>query len=240
MKKRTFGWLFTMVLAAVSAVGIVWGATSSFDKILTQSQLQQKIDEKLPFTAKSVTVSNVQLNLADEKINLKFDASTVKFNSQYAVSAATVGALRYDSSRGAFFFTPQKVDLSNFTVNDKLVGSKVGGLVDRLLGESKLAEHKDAFKEEAHNVVEKTIQDGAQMVLERIPVYTLKDDIKGSIIKMSLTGVEVRDQTLIAHISLWQLTLSALTFGVVLIFSLVLAVGLIATPSWGLVPLLFF
>jgi len=233
-------WLFTTVLAVVAAAGIIWGATSSFDKVLTQSQLQHKIDEKLHFTAKTVTVENVQLNLADDKINLTFDASTIKFKSHYAVSAATTGKLRYDSGQGAFFFTPEKLALSNFTVNDNVVGAKAEGLVDRLLGDSKLAERKDAFKESAHTVVENAVQEGAQMVLERIPVYTLKDDIKGTIIRMSLTGVEVRDNTLIAHISIWQFTMSVLMFGLVLALSLIIAIGLLASPGWGLIPLLLF
>jgi hypothetical protein len=240
MNKRTWVWLFTTVLAVVAAAGIVWGATSSFDKVLTQNQLQQKIDAKLPFTAKTVTVENVQLSLADDKINLTFDASTVKFASQYAVSAATVGKLRYDSGRGAFFFSPEKVVLSNFSINDKVIGSKVGRFVDRMLGDSALAERKDALKETAHKVAENTIQEGSQMVLARIPLYTLKDDIKGTIIKMSLTGVEVRDNTLIAHISLWQLTMSVWIFGLMFVVSLVIAIALASSPAWGFTPLLFF
>jgi hypothetical protein len=228
------------MLAILAAAGIVWGATSSFDKVLTQNQLQQKINAKLPFTAKTVTVENVQLDLSGDKINLTFDASTEKFKSQYAVSAATTGKLRYDSSRGAFFFAPEKVALSNFTVNDHVVGARVDGLLDHLLGDSKLGQRKDAFKETAHDVVENAVQEGTQVVLARIPLYTLKDDIKGTIIKMSLTGVEVRDHTLIAHISIWQLSMSVLLFGLTLVVSVLLAIGLLSSPSWGLMPLLLF
>lgn len=44
------------------------------------------------------------------------------------------------------------------------------------------------------------MQKSAETVLERVPVYTLKNDFKGYVVHAVLESVEVKDGNVIAHL----------------------------------------
>lgn len=71
-------------------------------------------------------------------------------------------------------------------------------------------------------------------MLEKTPLYKLKSDFKGIVIRASLEKIWIENGVLHATISLWQLTTTLAVWAVCLVFAVVLAFGLIMSPDWGL------
>jgi len=237
MTKRKIAWTIIALVLTIAVGGILWAASSDLDVVLTQAQLQQKVDAKLPFSAKGVTVSKAEVDLSGDKIGLKLDASGTHFKTTFAGSAESKGTVRYDSTRGAFYFSPEELKVSNLKVNDSTVTDKLDHLLDKL-GSPRVQAGKDAIVAKTEAVISDLIQSVASATLERVPVYTLKGDFKGIVVKAMLTSVEVKDSKVHAHLSIWQLTVTVAIYIFAFVLALAFAFALLASPGWGLAPLL--
>lgn len=236
MTKRGIARIVLGTLAAVTLFGFYWTFFGVHEIRMPQADLQQKIDAKLPHTTKNgITVSAARLDLADNKVGINVHASMTNsagpvalLKGEYKVDGGTRGDLRYDSARGSFYFHPDKVDINRVQLNgktvfDKQVASKVGSVVGKWTGANV-------------NGLGQKLQDGmqsaAESVLDHTPVYTLPDTMKGWVARSSLTKVEVRDGAVIAHISLWQLTYSALGYALGFLLTVILLALLLLCPVW--------
>jgi len=237
MNKRKWAWGATVVALVVAVIGIGWSFFGVDQISMTQAQIQEKIDEKMPATQKGVTVSNVKLDLADDKIGLTLNAATTKFNTEYRMSTATRGTLRYDHSRGAFYFHPETLKITDIQANGSNVADKVGGFIDKWVDSPKIVDKKAELMAKAEELTQSLVQKSAETVLERVPVYTLKKDWKGIVIRAVLTDVEVKDGNVVAHLSLWQLTKTVALFLVMFVAAIGMTVALMMNPEWG-IPLL--
>jgi hypothetical protein len=237
MNKRKWAWGATIVAAVIAVAGVSWTLFGVHEITMSQAEIQVKIDEKMPATQKGVTISGAKIDLSGDKLGLNFDAATTKFNTEYRMSTATRGTLRYDHGKGAFYFVPEELKISGIKANGASVSEKVGGFIDKWVDSKKIQDNKAELAAKAEEVAQGLVQKSAATVLERVPVYKLKDDFKGYVVRAVLTNVEVKDGNVIAHLSLWQLTKTVIAFA----FSLVVAVGfmiaLLANPGWGVTAL---
>lgn len=234
MTKRKAAWAAIIVVGLIAIVG----AGMSFfgvDKItMSQADLQARIDAKMPHTTeKGITVSKVALDLAGDKIALNVSASAKKFNTEYGIDAATRGTLVYDGVRGAFFFKPDDVSIGKISANGASVGDKVNSFIDKWIDSPKVNANKDEIAAAAEKWAQEAITSSASYVLNRVPVYTLPDDFKGSVVRILLKDVEVKGGNVIAHLSIWQATGWVLFYGVVFLLVCGLAVALVLNPEFG-------
>lgn len=235
MTKRMLAWTLATILLLVGAVGVYWNFFAEQSITISQSDLQSRIDAKMPFTAKhGVTVSKATVILGND-ITLDFVASTQKFGKEYSLNGVGKGVLTYDNSRGAFFFKPEKLELKDFKANGAGVniGDKVGGLLDKWVDSPKITANKQEIVEAAEVAGQKLVQRSAEAVLAVTPVYKIPDTLKGQTIRMFLHSVEVKDGNLIAHLSLWQFTVSVMLFGLALLAAIGMVCALLVCPEWG-------
>jgi len=237
MNKRKCAWTATIVTLIVAAAGIAWTLFGVHEVSMSQSSIQAKIDEKMPVTQKGVTISGVKLDLTDNKINLSLDASATKFKTEYRMHTTTRGTLRYDHGRGAFYFQPETLKITDLQANGSNVADKVGGFIDKWVDSKKIQDNKAELAAKAEEVAQTLVQKSAETVLKHVAVYKLKGDFKGIVVRAVLTDVEVKDGNVIAHLSLWQLTKTVFAFIFALIIGIAFLIALAANPSWG-TPLL--
>ncbi len=236
MTKRRIARIALGVLIAVSLFGFYWNFFGVHEIRMPQAELQQKIDAKLPYVTKSgITVSNAKLDLSDNKVGIEVVASVTNsagpvsvLNGEYRATAGTRGNLRYDSAGGSFYFHPQeltidRLDRNGKTVFDKKVAGKVGSVIGQWTGAN-----VNALAQRFQGVM----QGAAESVLDRTPVYTLPDSMKGRVVRSVLTSVEVKDGTVIAHISLWQLTYTVIGYALAFVITVVLLLLLLLFPGW--------
>lgn len=212
MTRRAWKGLAAGVLVVLVLIGLAWAIFGVDQVSMTQAALQARIDEKMPMKRTLGTVSNARLDLANNKINLSFDASTSLLAREYSAHATTTGTLRYDRLKGAFFFIPDELGLSNFR---------------RVAGEEEKVKKTSALFE----LFKPAIQKAAVMAFEHIPVHTLKHDFKGIVIRTVLERVEVRDGTVIAHLTFVQLTKTVAILALVLIVLVAYIVYLVRHPE---------
>ncbi|MDP3507130.1 MAG: hypothetical protein Q8T09_03995 [Candidatus Melainabacteria bacterium] len=235
MTKRMLAWTLATILLLVGAVGVYWNFFAEQSITISQSELQNRIDAKMPFAAKhGVTVSKATVVLGND-ITLDFVASTQKFGKEYSLNGAGKGVLTYDNSRGAFFFKPEKLELKDFKADGAgiSIGDKVGGLLDKWVDSPKITANKQEIVEAAEVASQRLVQRSAEAVLAITPVYKIPDTLKGQTIRMFLHSVEVKDGNLVAHLSLWQFTVSVLLFGLALLAAIGMVCALLVCPEWG-------
>jgi hypothetical protein len=236
MTKRKLAWAAIIFAAVVALVGIAWTFFGVHEIRMTQAEIQQKIDAKMPHTTKNgVTISNVRLDLADDKIGLALDASATKFHTEYAIGAQTKGTLRYNSAEGSFYFQPDLLKVTRVEANGASVSDKAGKFIDKWVDSKKINDNKAELMATAEEVVQSLVQKSADVVLTRVPVYTLPDNLKGNVVRVFLEDVEVKDGTVIAHLSIWQFTKWVFGFVVVLLIAVGLGIALNRNPEWGVV-----
>lgn len=234
MTLRKAAWAAIIVVGLIALVGAGMSFFGVDSITMTQADLQQRIDAKMPHTtAKGITVSKVNLDLGGDKIALNISASATKFNTEYGIDASTRGTLIYDGSRGAFFFKPDNVKVGKISANGASVGEKVNKLIDKWVDSPKINANKDEIAAAAEAWAQEAITSSAAYVLNKVPVYTLPDNFKGNVVRMLLKDVEVKNGTVIAHLSIWQFTGWVLLYGVLFLVALGVAVALVLNPEFG-------
>ena len=88
------------------------------------------------------------------------------------------------------------------------------------------------------NAVRSTLQgvaeNGIKAYLATRPVYRLKDDFKGLVLKAALVDVTIEQNSLAVTFSLWNLTVATGMFVLILIILVLVIYWLIRHPLWGL------
>lgn len=230
--KRPIAWGVIVVALIAGIAGICWNLFGLHEVRLTQQQLQQKIDVKMPHTTKhGVTVSSVHIDLTGDQIGLVFVASAQKMGTDFTITAQTRGTLVYNNLDGTFHFKPDQLKLVDVKTNGESVATRFNRFVERHVESQRILDHKDALVASAAELVNSLVQKSAELALERVPVYKMPDTFKGNIARMFLESVEVQNQTVIAHLSFWQFTKIMLFYGFVVIVAIGFAIVLIANPE---------
>jgi len=232
MSKRKLAWVAVVIAFLVGVAGVCWNVFGLHEVKMTQAEVQQKIDLKMPYTTKNgVTVSSVQLDLSGDKIGLVIVASATKLGTEFIVTAQTKGTLTYDNMDGTFHFKPDELKLVDVKTNGESVANRVDRLVEKWVTSKKVLDNKDEVVKAAAEMVNSMVQKSAEMTLERVPVYTMPDTFKGNVARMFLKSVEVKDQTIVAHLSFWQFTKMLMLYAVILVLAIGLAIAMFACPE---------
>ena len=234
MTKRRLAWILLSLLGLVGILGALWSAFGTSRIALGQADLQARIDKILPKTAKDVTVERVTIVLADDKMALRVEAEGRKLGQPFGIVASVRGRPRYDPDRSALLFEPELVTVESLTVRGGSVAEKVEGAAGRVKGRLGEILKDGASKIDAAAAV--IAEQGIKHYLATYPIYRLKDDAKGLVLRALLRAVAIEKDTLVVTVSLWGLTLSAAPWGLLLLAVAVFAVQLMRHPGWGLSP----
>jgi hypothetical protein len=232
--KRNLAWIILSLLSLVGIFGALWSALGTSRIVLGQADLQTRIDKILPKTAKDVTVERATIALADDKMMLRVEAEGRKLGQPFTIVASARGRPRYDPDRSALLFEPEVVTVENITIRGGSVAEKVEGAAGRLKGRLGETLKDGASKIDAGAAV--IAEQGIKAYLATYPIYRLKDDAKGLVLRTLLRAIAIENNTLVVTVSLWGLTLSAALWALLLLGVAIFAVQLIRHPRWGLSP----
>ncbi len=198
MTKRKLAWFALTAIGLLGAAAVLWGASGTHTILLTESELQERVNRHLPREFKGVAVEHVAVAFAGDRIALRIEAHGAVLEVPYAVVASANGVPSYDAAQGELFFRADTVRIESFTLR----GAPLLG------GEDNPDGRRARIEAAAHSVVET----GIKAFLAERPVYQFRNDLKGMIARAALTKVAIADNTLVIGVSLWYV--AAILIGV--------------------------
>lgn len=239
MTKRRLVWIFVAIFAIASIVGIIIAANAVHDITLTQTEVQKKIDDKLPATKDGITVKRVQVEFKENLLLLIIDGEGEKLGQKFSISVNARGTPYYDSSEGAFYFRPDDLQIMNLKLNGEDVSNKVEKFIDKYVDSEKINQNKNEISGTIEKWVRGVMGNIVTWTLMRIPIYTLPDTIKGNTVQMMLKSVEIHDGSVTLRLSFWQFTKMVAIYCFVLLLVITITICLAMYPEWGLAFVFF-
>lgn len=234
----TAGFAILVMVVVAGAIGFCWAFFSERRVKLSRKDLQKMFDAQLPHIMAYGSVQAVQLNLTNRKIELDIMLSTQVVGRKWHLRVTTAGAPFYNSEKGAVFFKAERLtiisatDLSTEVDKPKeTLANMVGQFID-WMGIKGLSDKKEAITESvdtASNIISKKFDEAsqaainkvAQSCLDRFPIYTLTDDIKGNLARLAVEDVLVEGDSICIQLSIWRLTAAAIGYLVLFFIGIV-------------------
>ncbi|MGD9657090.1 MAG: hypothetical protein AB7U61_05515 [Methylocystis sp.] len=229
---RRYGWLLALLLLTLGAAGI-WSVAATHEISIMASEIQSRINSRLPkeialtgparAIVQSVIIRSATVDLKDGKAALAVGLQgLLRTGKSFEIEANALGVPKY--AGGALYFEPEKVDIRRLAYE----GASATDLADRIagghLGNEKL---RAVIKEKARKLDDwaaRAATAALRNLLEERPVYRLKDDAKGAVMKAALEKVTVEDGRLDLTFSLWRLTMAAAGGFVSLVMGIILSI----------------
>jgi hypothetical protein len=241
MTKRSLLWtaVGVLLLCAFACLVSLYGTHSvSFTEAQVREHLSKQVGKEMPIKGtaqllvKSVTIKQADVRIQDGRVLASIHVEgQMKTGKKFMLSTNTVGVPSY--AEGAFFFKPEKVEVEKFGYEGGSPKEAISRFADRYVSDNKLRTLAEDVAPKVEEWVTNLAQNTSIYALERWPVYRLKDDVKGVVIKASLESVKVDKDRIVVTFSLWQLTVSVF-FGIAFfLLALGLAWAMIQNPLLG-------
>src|SRR5215470_3994017 len=218
MSRRKLAWIVVALVGLLSAAGLVWSVFGPEKLTFTTAELQSRLNQQLPRTIREVTIERVNVALADNQLALRIALQARVLQQPVSATVSARGVPRYEAHETAIYFDADEIKIEQLAIAGRTVVGQEGG---------RLA-----------NTVRSTLQgvaeSGIKAYLATRPVYRIKDDFKGVVLKAALVDVAIEQNTLAVTFSLWNLTLAAGMFAMNLIMLVLVIYWLIRHPLWGL------
>lgn len=234
MTKRKLTWIIVILLSVTSLIAIVLGINAIHDITLSKQEVQNKIDGKLPLEKNDMVLKNLQVNLATNSLSLAANFEGKKWGQEFNASINAIGTPYYNNIDGTFHFRPSQITVVKIEIKGEAVSTKIKKFIDKYVDSSKINQNANDIGLKVEEWVKEPIENSTVLVLQRIPVYTLPDTLKGNAVRMFLKSVEINDDGLTLHLSFWQFTKMIILYALIFLIALVTAFALTMNPGWGL------
>jgi len=218
MSKRRIAWIVVALVGLLSTAGLVWSMVGTDRLTFTAAELQSRLNQQLPRTVRDVTIERVDVALADNRLALRIAMQARVLQQPVSATVSARGVPRYEAHEAAMFFEADQIKIEQLAIAGRTVVGEEGGRLS--------------------NAVRSTLQgvaeSGIKAYLATRPVYRFKDDFKGMVLKAALVDVAIEQNTLAVTFSLWNLTVTAAMFALVLIILVLVIYWIIRHPQWGL------
>ena len=221
MSKRKLSWIVVACVGVLAAAGLVWAMFGSGKLTFAESELQARLNQQLPRTVREVTIERVAVRLADNRLALRIEIQGAVLRQPVSATLSARGVPRYEAQKGEMYFDADDVKLDQLTIAGRSVAGEEDSATRRRLTEA------------AGSAVQRLAETAIKAYLATRPVYRFKEDFKGIVLKAALVDVMIAQNALVVTYSLWNLTVTAATFALVLIGVLLLIFWLIRHPRWG-------
>jgi hypothetical protein len=223
--KRRLVWIAAGLSGALAIAGMVWSSFGTSRIVLTDTRLQERFNPGLPRQVKGVTIERATIKIAENHIALTIDVRASALNQTFAAAVFARGIPRLDAERGELFFDADDVKLENITIgnsegNADQSGGRLGGL---------MAKNLKGIKAVASSV----IASGVKGYLAARPVYRVKDDLKGLVLKSTVTGLTIEGNAVAISLSLLSVSVMVALCLSALLAVLAGIVYLVRHQSWG-------
>lgn len=238
MSKRRIAWCAIALVALASLLIGVFGLSGVKTVRLSAADLQARIDKELPREYKGVTLTRASLSITEKDVHIALELEGRTLGQHFSLEATGVGVPRYDRRDAAFYFAPSKLAVEKLVLSGESATERAGKFVDRYVTDQKLKERIAASIPGVERWVKDNLESHALAIFAQIPLYKAKNDLKGIVIKATLSDVAVHDGALVLSFSLLQLTITVLLACVTLLASVGFAFALFQHPNWGAPALL--
>lgn len=228
-------WAGTAMLFLLGISGL-WAMFGSHTVSFTEAQVQERINAQLDknidvkgpahFVVKTVKLTDATVHLVGGRVTALVDVEGVLLaGKEFSMTARVVGVPKYEGD--AFFFTAENVEVQTFAYEGTKPVEYWKRLADRYISDEKKERLVADLAPAAEAWMTGIAQKAAVHALEKHPIYRLKSDVKGVLIKASLESVKIDQDRVVVTFSLWQLTISVFLS----ILSLLVAIGM----TWALI-----
>jgi hypothetical protein len=221
MSKRKLAWIALALTGALAAAGLLYSMVGTTKLVLTEPQLQARLNQQLPKTVRDVTIERVAVHLADNRLALRIDIQGTVLRQSVSAVVAARGVPRYEAQGGELYFDADEVRIGQLTIAGRNV-----------LGDEERGQRGRAA-EATGSAVQRLAEAAIKAYLATRPVYRFKDDFKGFVLKAALVDVAIEQNALVVTLSLWNLTVAAATWALLFLGVLVLIYLLVSRPHWG-------
>jgi hypothetical protein len=199
MTKRRLTQIAALALGALAIAGAAVSAFGPQRVVLSEEQLQERINRELPRQFRGATVERATVGLADGRISLRVEARAAALGKTLMATAFARGVPRYDAKHGEVFFDAEDVRVEDFGSGGlvKQLGARIGG---------RLGEEIEQNVPRIEAAAASAIAVSTKAYLAARPVYRFKDDIKGLVLKAAIKNIAIVSDTLVINISLIRLT----------------------------------
>jgi hypothetical protein len=217
MSKRRIAWIVVALVGLLSAAGLVWSVFGTDRLTFTAAELQSRLNQQLPRTIREVTIERVNVALADSRLALRIALQARVLQQPVSATVSARGVPRYEAHETAIYFDADEIKIEQLVIAGRTVVGEEGGRLG------------NAVRSGLQGVAES----GIKAYLATRPVYRIKDDFKGVVLKAALVDVTIEQNTLAVTFSLWNLTMTAALFALTLIIVAFVVYWLIRHPLWG-------
>lgn len=231
MTNRKLVWIVISLLGVASLIGLVVGMNTVQDITLTEREVQSKINDKLPFERNGITLNSLRVNLENNSLNVVASFEGKKWGQEFNATINTAGVPYYNNLDGTFYFRPDKITVRDIKVKGEAISTKVEKFIDKYAGSSKINQNTGEVGTKVEDWVNGSIESTTIFILQRIPIYTLPDTLKGNTVKILLKSVEINEDSFTLHLSFWQFTKMVMLYVVIFIIALAMPLTLIRNPD---------
>ena len=228
---RRLTWVAAFVLGLLALAGAAWSAFGPEKIVLTEPQLQERINRQLPREFRGVTVERATVSLADGRVSLHVEARATALGQAFAAAAFARGVPRYNAEGGEIFFDAEDVRLENFQIDTGSLAERAERLGARLGG--RVGEAVEQNLPRIQSAASALITAGVKAYLAARPVYRFKDDVKGVVLKATIGDIAIVGETLVIGLAPIKLTATVAFWVLGLVLVLFVVVWLVRKPGWG-------
>jgi hypothetical protein len=199
--------LTVCTLIALALLSQVHGTrTVSISENFAQERISKQVGKDLPvkgaaqIAIKKVSLQSVDVHISDSQVNISAKlGGELRFGKSFTLVSSAIGVPTY--ADGAFYFHPDKIKVQELSLQGQQMRAEgwMTGLVET----------------------------AAMHAFEKRRIYRLKDDVKGRIIRSSLTSISVAGDHIELKFSLWQITAAVVAGVILLILSVAAALMLL-------------
>lgn len=179
--------------------------TVSIGEDFVMEQVSKRVGKDLPIKGlsklaiKKASLRSVDTRIEDGKVNIFVKLTgELAFGPSFSLVSSAVGIPSY--SNGSFYFQPDRIEVQDFSIEGQ--------------------------QTHAEKWMTPFVEAAAMQVLDKQPVYRLKDDVKGFILQSTLTSIKAVGNHIELTFRLWQITMAVLVGIFLIIVSLSLALML--------------
>ncbi len=229
MKLKSIGIGVALCILMASAAVFVSFVSGIQDITLTNSELQQMVDRRLPYNTDNVTISTLKTALTTEGVDLAVEAEGHELGQDFSVRASVKANLELDSEAGLFYFKAEEFKIEKLTLKNKL-SLRVAGFIDRWIDSKKIVEKRKLIGEKVEALAAKALEKIVKLVLSKIPVHKLEDAVKTNAHKLMIESVRITNGSVIIHLSFWELPSKAINAAASFILGLIVLIIFCMTP----------
>jgi hypothetical protein len=205
-----------LAVAALFALGLLSQVhkiqSVSISEDFAQERLSKQAGKDLPvkgaakIAIKRVSLDSVSVHIGDGQVTISAKLNgELQFGKSFALLSSAIGVPTY--SDGAFYFHPDKIKVQEFSLQGQQIRTE--GWMPAL------------------------VEAAAMHIFEKRPIYRLKDDAKGRVIRSTLTSISVAGNHIELKFSLWQITAAVVAGILLLILSGAAALALVVKSRFA-------